>query len=155
MIEIERKFLVKNETYKSEAIKAQTLTQGYLSTDPKRAVRIRICNKEAYINVKGETSKSGVSRFEWEKKIDIDEEQNLSLLCHKSIITKVRYHVRYGNHTFEVDEFLGGNAGLVVAEIELTDELESFERPNWLGKEVTGIKKYYNSQLSQNAFKNW
>lgn len=155
MIEIERKFLVKNETYKSEAIKAQTLTQGYLSTDPKRAVRIRICNKEAYINVKGETSKSGVSRFEWEKKIDIEEAQNLILLCHKSIITKVRYHVRYGNHTFEVDEFLGDNAGLVVAEIELTDELESFERPNWLGKEVTGIKKYYNSQLSQNAFKNW
>jgi CYTH domain-containing protein len=155
VIEIERKFLVKNETYKSEAIKAQTLTQGYLSTDPKRAVRIRICNKEAYINVKGETSKSGVSRFEWEKKIDIEEAQNLILLCHKSIITKVRYHVRYGNHTFEVDEFLGDNAGLVVAEIELTDELESFERPNWLGKEVTGIKKYYNSQLSQNAFKNW
>lgn len=155
MIEIERKFLVENEAYKSEAIRVQTLTQGYLSTDPKRTVRIRICDKEAYITIKGETSKSGVSRFEWEKRIDIEEAQNLVLLCQRSIITKIRHHVRYGNHIFEVDEFLGDNVGLVVAEIELTDELESFERPNWLGKEVTGIKKYYNSQLSQNAFKNW
>ena len=155
MIEIERKFLVKNEAYKSEAIRVQTLTQGYLSTDPKRAVRIRMCDEEAYINIKGETSKNGTSRFEWEKKIDIKEAENLIVLCHKSIITKVRYHVPYGNHTFEVDEFLGDNAGLVVAEIELTDELESFERPNWIGKEITGIKKYYNSQLSQNAYKNW
>ena len=155
MIEIERKFLVKNETYKSLSFKTQTLTQGYLSSDPKRAVRIRICDKEAYITIKGETSQSGLSRFEWEKKIDFKDAQNLILLCHSSIITKVRHYVRYGNHTFEIDEFLGDNAGLVIAEIELTDENESFERPEWLGKEVTGIKKYYNSQLSQNAFSNW
>ena len=121
MIEIERKFLVKNETYKSLSFKTQTLTHGYLSSDPKRAVLIRICDMEAYITIKGETSQSGLSRFEWEKKIDFKDAQNLILLCHSSIITKVRHYVRYGNHTFEVDEFLGDNAGLVIAEIELTD----------------------------------
>lgn len=155
MIEIERKFLVKNDAYKSKACKVETITQGYLSTDPKRSVRIRICNNEAYITIKGESSKSGVSRFEWEKKIDVDEALNLIFLCHKSIIKKVRHYIPFGNHTFEVDEFLGDNAGLVIAEIELKEEDESFEHPKWLGKEITTIEKYYNSQLSQNAFINW
>ena len=155
MIEIERKFLVKNETYKSESIKKQLITQGYLSSDPKRSVRIRICEQNAYITIKGQTSKSGTSRYEWEKEINIEDAKQLMLLCREGVVTKIRHLIPFKNHTFEVDEFLKDNSGLVIAEIELSDENEDFERPRWLGKEVTGIKKYYNSQLSQNAYVNW
>ena len=155
MIEIERKFLVKNETYKSESIKKQLITQGYLSSDPKRSVRIRICEQNAYITIKGQTSESGTSRYEWEKEINIDDAKQLMLLCREGVVTKIRHLIPFKNHTFEVDEFLKDNSGLVIAEIELSNENEDFERPRWLGKEVTGIKKYYNSQLSQNAYVNW
>lgn len=155
MIEIERKFLVKNETYKSESIKKQLITQGYLSSDPKRSVRIRICEQNAYITIKGQTSESGASRYEWEKEINIEDAKQLMLLCREGVVTKIRHLIPFKNHTFEVDEFLKDNSGLVIAEIELSNENEDFERPRWLGKEVTGIKKYYNSQLSQNAYVNW
>lgn len=155
VIEIERKFLVKNKAYKSEAIKRQVLTQGYLNSDPKRSVRIRICDQDAYITIKGETSESGTSRFEWEKEIDVDDAKQLISLCLDGVITKVRYVVPFKNHTFEIDEFLKENSGLVIAEVELSHEDEAFERPSWLGKEVTGIKKYYNSQLCQRAYKDW
>ena len=155
MIEIERKFLVKNETYKSESIKKQLITQGYLSSDPKRSVRIRICEQNAYITIKGQTSESGTSRYEWEKEINIEDAKQLMLLCREGVVTKIRHLIPFKNHTFEVDEFLKDNSGLVIAEIELSNENEEFERPIWLGKEVTGIKKYYNSQLSQNAYVNW
>ncbi len=155
MIEIERKFLVKNETYKSESIKKQLITQGYLSSDPKRSVRIRICEQNAYITIKGQTSESGTSRYEWEKEINIEDAKQLMLLCLEGVVTKIRHLIPFKNHTFEVDEFLKDNSGLVIAEIELSNENEDFERPRWLGKEVTGIKKYYNSQLSQNAYVNW
>ena len=155
MIEIERKFLVKNETYKSESIKKQLITQGYLSSDPKRSVRIRICEQNAYITIKGQTSESGASRYEWEKEINIEDAKQLMLLCREGVVTKIRHLIPFKNHTFEVDEFLKDNSGLVIAEIELSNENEDFERPIWLGKEVTGIKKYYNSQLSQNAYVNW
>lgn len=155
MIEIERKFLVKNETYKSESIKKQLITQGYLSSDPKRSVRIRICEQNAYITIKGQTSESGTSRYEWEKEINIEDAKQLMLLCREGFVTKIRHLIPFKNHTFEVDEFLKDNSGLVIAEIELSNENEDFERPRWLGKEVTGIKKYYNSQLSQNAYVNW
>lgn len=155
MIEIERKFLVKNETYKSESIKKQLITQGYLSSDPKRTVRIRICEQNAYITIKGQTSESGTSRYEWEKEINIEDAKQLMLLCREGVVTKIRHLIPFKNHTFEVDEFLKDNSGLVIAEIELSNENEDFERPRWLGKEVTGIKKYYNSQLSQNAYVNW
>lgn len=155
MIEIERKFLVKNETYKSESIKKQLITQGYLSSDPKRSVRIRICEQNAYITIKGQTSESGTSRYEWEKEINIEDAKQLMLLCREGVVTKIRHLIPLKNHTFEVDEFLKDNSGLVIAEIELSNENEDFERPRWLGKEVTGIKKYYNSQLSQNAYVNW
>ena len=153
MIEIERKFLVKNETFKSESIKKQLITQGYLSSDPKR--RIRICEQNAYITIKGQTSESGTSRYEWEKEINIDDAKQLMLLCREGVVTKIRHLIPFKNHTFEVDEFLKDNSGLVIAEIELFNENEDFERPRWLGKEITGIKKYYNSQLSQNAYVNW
>ena len=155
MIEIERKFLVKNKTYKSESIKKQLITQGYLSSDPKRSVRIRICEQNAYITIKGQTSESGTSRYEWEKEINIDDAKQLMLLCREGVVTKIRHLIPFKNHKFEVDEFLKDNSGLVIAEIELSNENEDFERPRWLGKEVTGIKKYYNSQLSQNAYVNW
>jgi len=155
VIEIERKFLVKNETYKSESIKKQLITQGYLSSDPKRSVRIRICEQNAYITIKGQTSESGASRYEWEKEINIEDAKQLMLLCREGVVTKIRHLIPFKNHTFEVDEFLKDNSGLVIAEIELSNENEDFERPRWLGKEVTGIKKYYNSQLSQNAYVNW
>ena len=155
MIEIERKFLVKNKTYKSESIKKQLITQGYLSSDPKRSVRIRICEQNAYITIKGQTSESGTSRYEWEKEINIEDAKQLMLLCREGVVTKIRHLIPFKNHTFEVDEFLKDNSGLVIAEVELSNENEDFERPRWLGKEVTGIKKYYNSQLSQNAYVNW
>lgn len=155
MIEIERKFLVKNETFKSESIKKQLITQGYLSSDPKRSVRIRICEQNAYITIKGQTSESGTSRYEWEKEINIEDAKQLMLLCREGVVTKIRHLIPFKNHTFEVDEFLKDNSGLVIAEVELSNENEDFERPRWLGKEVTGIKKYYNSQLSQNAYVNW
>ena len=155
MIEIERKFLVKNETFKSESIKKQLITQAYLSSDPKRSVRIRICEQNAYITIKGQTSESGTSRYEWEKEINIDDAKQLMLLCREGVVTKIRHLIPFKNHTFEVDEFLKDNSGLVIAEVELSNENEDFERPRWLGKEVTGIKKYYNSQLSQNAYVNW
>lgn len=155
MIEIERKFLVKNESYKSESINKQLITQGYLSSDPKRSVRIRICEQNAYITIKGQTSESGTSRYEWEKEINIEDAKQLMLLCREGVVTKIRHLIPFKNHTFEVDEFLKDNSGLVIAEIELSNENEDFERPRWLGKEVTGIKKYYNSQLSQNAYVNW
>lgn len=155
MIEIERKFLVKNKSYKSESIKKQLITQGYLSSDPKRSVRIRICEQNAYITIKGQTSESGTSRYEWEKEINIEDAKQLMLLCREGVVTKIRHLIPFKNHTFEVDEFLKDNSGLVIAEIELSNENEDFERPRWLGKEVTGIKKYYNSQLSQNAYVNW
>lgn len=155
MIEIERKFLVKNETYKSESIKKQLITQGYLSSDPKRSVRIRVCEQNAYITIKGQTSESGTSRYEWEKEINTEDAKQLMLLCREGVVTKIRHLIPFKNHKFEVDEFLKDNSGLVIAEVELSNENEDFERPRWLGKEVTGIKKYYNSQLSQNAYVNW
>ena len=155
MIEIERKFLVKNDNFKHEAIRALKMTQGYLSKDPKRTVRIRISGEQAFITVKGEASKSGASRFEWEKSIMVEEAQNLIAMCLDGVINKIRHYVQYGNHLFEVDEFLDDNHGLVVAEVELANENEVFKCPEWLGKEVTGKKKYYNSQLSQNPFRCW
>ena len=155
MIEIERKFLVKNDNFKHEAIRALKMTQGYLSKDPKRTVRIRISGEQAFITVKGEASKSGASRFEWEKSIMVEEAQNLIAMCLDGVINKIRHYVQYGNHLFEVDEFLDDNHGLVVAEVELGNENEVFKCPEWLGKEVTGKKKYYNSQLSQNPFRCW
>ena len=138
-----------------KSIKKQLITQGYLSSDPKRSVRIRICEQNAYITIKGQTSESGTSRYEWEKEINIEDAKQLMLLCREGVVTKIRHLIPFKNHTFEVDEFLKDNSGLVIAEIELSNENEDFERPIWLGKEVTGIKKYYNSQLSQNAYVNW
>lgn len=153
--EIERKFLVKDLSFINESFEKQYFTQGFLNTDPLRVVRVRVTNNNAFLTIKGITSKSGTTRFEWEKEIDIKEGKQLLLLCEKGIIEKHRYLIKKKNHIFEVDVFLGDNKGLVVAEIELTHEDEEFEIPNWLGEEVTGDPKYYNSCLSKFPFKSW
>ena len=155
MIEIERKFLVVSDAYKKEAFSQKRIIQGYLSSNPERSVRVRIKENKAYITVKGISNDSGMSRFEWEKEIPVDEAKNLLLLCEKGIIDKTRFEVKAGDHTFEIDEFYGENEGLEMAEIELNSETEFFEKPNWLGEEVTNDKRYYNSYLSKNPFKNW
>ncbi len=153
--EIEKKFLVNGDGYKAEATKAVRITQGYLCSVPERTVRVRIKGDKGYITIKGISSQSGASRFEWEKEIPVEDVRELLKLCEPGIIDKTRYIIPKGNHNFEVDEFYGDNDGLVVAEVELGAEDESFERPSWLSAEVTGDKRYYNSMLMKNPYKNW
>lgn len=155
MIEIERKFLVNSEKYKAEASTKKRIVQGFLNTNPNRTVRVRIKGKQGFLTIKGKSNEEGTSRFEWEKEIPLSEAQELLLLCEKGVLEKVRYEVPLGKHVFEVDEFFGENEGLVVAEVELSSENEAYEKPTWLGKEVTGEVKYYNSQLSKRPYKDW
>ena len=151
-IEIERKFLVKGE-YKPFARESCRICQGYLCTDEGRTVRVRTFGDRGFLTIKGRTSESGMSRFEWEKEIPAEEAVRLLSLC-AATIDKTRYLVDVGEHVFEVDEFYGDNEGLVLAEVELKSEDESFERPSWLGDEVTGDKRYYNSMLLRDPYKN-
>lgn len=155
MVEIERKFLVLNNSYKNEAHTSYIIIQGFLNSDKNRVVRIRITDQKAFITVKGQSSLDGTTRFEWEKPIEIKDAKQLLELCEKTIIEKTRYLISVNNHTFEVDEFLGENKGLVIAEIELKTADETFIKPTWLGQEITGITKYYNSNISKNPFKFW
>ncbi|MBD0851330.1 CYTH domain-containing protein [Maribacter arenosus] len=155
MVEIERKFLVKGDTYRKEASSKTRIVQGFLNTHPNRTVRVRVKGDLGFITVKGISNGSGTSRFEWEKEIDLNEAEALLQLCEETVIKKNRYEIPLGNYIFEVDEFLGANEGLVIAEIELQDEKEVFERPEWLGEEVTGDLKYYNSILSKQPYKSW
>jgi adenylate cyclase len=155
MLEIERKFLVASDDFKRNATRHFNIVQGFLSTHPERTVRVRINDTCGYITVKGLSSDSGMSRFEWEKDIAIDEAKDLLLLCEQPLLEKVRYEIPVGDLLFEVDEFKGLNEGLIIAEVELTRESDSFDRPDWLGNEVTGRIKYYNSQLVKNPFKFW
>lgn len=152
--EIERKFLVEGD-FKAAATKATRITQGYLSSVPERTVRVRIKGDKGYITIKGIGSNSGASRYEWEKEIPVTEVDELLKICEPGVIDKTRFLVKAGAHTFEVDEFYGDNEGLVVAEVELSTEEEAFLKPDWLGKEVTGDVKYYNSMLMKNPFKKW
>lgn len=154
-LEIERKFLVISEDYKSDAFAKHFIQQGFLSTDKHAVVRIRILDKAAFITIKGISNKSGTTRFEWEKPIALNEAKKLLALSQTSLITKTRYLVRVDNHTFEVDEFKDDNSGLVIAEIELDNEHDSFLKPKWLGAEVTGELKYYNAMLAKQPFKTW
>jgi adenylate cyclase len=154
-LEIERKFLIKNLDFKTESFEKKYIKQGYLNADKNRTVRIRIADEKAFITIKGKSNKAGTTRFEWEKEIPFSEAEELLLLCEPSIIEKYRYLIKKGTHTFEVDVFLGDNLGLLVAEIELNSENETFEKPAWLGNEVTGELKYYNSSISKLPFKNW
>ena len=152
--EIERKFLVKGD-FKPFSVKATRITQGYLSSVPERAVRVRIKGDKGYITVKGIGNESGASRYEWEKEIPVAEVEELLKLCEPGVIDKTRYEVPAGKFTFEVDEFYGENQGLVVAEIELPSEQESFEKPAWLGEEVTGDVRYFNVMLMKHPFTTW
>ena len=148
MIEIERKFLVKVSDYKKEAHRKTKIIQGYLTKDPKRTVRVRIRENQGFLTIKGISSKDGLSRFEWEKEIPINEAKELITLCLPTIIEKIRYEVTYKGVLFEVDEFEGTHSGLVLVEVELNSTEDVFEKPDWVGKEVTGDEKYYNSYLS-------
>jgi len=153
--EIERKFLVKGD-YKKYAIKSYKIIQGFLSTVPERTVRIRIKENKGFITIKGIGNKSGVSRYEWEKEIILKEAEELLSICEPGVIDKTRFIIPANNNLFfEVDEFYGKNEGLVVAEIELSSEDQYIEKPNWLGEEVTGQTKYFNSMLKEKPFKDW
>jgi CYTH domain-containing protein len=154
-VEIERKFLVKNESFKEACFAEKKIKQGYLNSNKNRTVRIRTSDRKAFITIKGRSNARGTSRFEWEKEIDILEAEELLLLCEPSIIEKTRFYVKSEEHVFEIDEFFGDNSGLIIAEVELEEEAESFKKPHWIGKEVTGDKKYYNSKLSKTPFKDW
>ncbi len=155
MIEIERKFLVISDAYQKQAFTKKRIVQGFLNTHPERTIRVRIKENHAFLTVKGKSNASGTSRFEWERGIDVKEAEMLLDLCEKGILEKIRYEIQVGDHTYEVDEFCGENQGLVVAEIELNDENEVFKKPDWLGREVTGEVKYYNSQLSKQPYTKW
>ncbi len=153
--EIERKFLVKDDSFKAQAYKSTRIIQGYLSSVPERTVRVRIKGDKGYLTVKGIGNESGASRFEWEIEIPKEDAQNLLKICEPGVIDKTRYLVKNGDLTFEVDEFYGDNEGLILAEIELQSEDQAFEKPAWLGREVTGDPRFYNSMLMKNPFKNW
>lgn len=155
MVEIERKFLVHSDAFKALAFSKHQIAQGYLNSHPERTVRIRIKGESGFLTIKGKGNASGMTRFEWETELSLIEAKPLLALCEKGVIHKTRYEVKSGKHTFEVDVFAEENEGLIVAEIELSSEDESFEKPDWLGKEVTNDKRYYNAYLSQNPFKNW
>ncbi|MHB1146621.1 MAG: CYTH domain-containing protein [Lutibacter sp.] len=153
--EIERKFLVKGD-FKKHSTKSHKIAQGYLSTVPERTVRVRIRDQQGFITIKGISNVTGTTRFEWEKEIPVNEAENLLLLCEPTIIEKTRHIVPANvNLYFEVDEFLGENKGLIIAEIELPNENTVFTKPIWLGEEVTGQLKYYNAKLAKKPFRKW
>jgi len=155
MVEIERKFLVKSDDFKKQAFTQNKIAQGYLSSVPERTVRVRVKGNKGFITIKGISHSSGMSRFEWENEIPLDEAIELLKLCEKGKIEKTRYEIKSGIHVYEVDEFYGENEGLVMAEIELNSETEAFEKPDWLGEEVTNDERYYNAYLSKNPYKDW
>lgn len=155
MIEIERKFLVTSNAFKSDSLRKNHIAQGYLNSEPERTVRVRIKGEKGFLTIKGQSSETGISRFEWEKEIPITEAKELLLLCEKGVIEKTRYEIQLGQHLFEVDEFHRENEGLIIAEVELQSESEIFEKPLWLGQEVTRDPRYFNSYLSKHPFKSW
>ena len=152
-VEIERKFLLANEGWRGQGV-ATRMRQGYLVADPVRTVRVRIEGGRAVITIKGKST--GASRGEWEYDIPVfDATELLDGLCEQPQVEKIRHRIEHAGHTWEVDEFLGLNAGLVVAEIELDAEDEAFEKPDWIGVEVTGDKRYYNSSLIRQPYSQW
>lgn len=152
--EIERKFLVRGE-YKSQAYAQSRIMQGYICSARGRTVRVRIRDGCGYLTIKGASDAAGISRYEWEKEISLAEAEELMKLCEPGVIDKTRYLVRSGKHVFEVDEFYGENEGLTLAEVELNSENESFVKPDFIGREVTGDVRYYNSQLMKYPYKEW
>ena len=153
--EIERKFLVKKgDAFKRAAFSCSHIVQGYIPVDG-ATVRIRIRDNQTYLTIKSHSVDGGLSRYEFEKEITMDEAQHLIKLCKGGVIDKHRYLVKSGNHTFEVDDFHGENVGLIMAEVELSSTEEEFEKPEFIGIEVTGDKRFYNSHLLENPFSLW
>lgn len=155
MIEIERKFLVLSNDFINAAFSKKRIVQAYLNSNPERAVRIRIKEDKAFITIKGKGNSSGTTRMEWETEIPVQDAEKLLAICEEGFIDKTRYEVKVGQHVYEVDIFTGENEGLIMAEIELQSENEAFEKPIWLGTEVTNDERYYNAYLSKKPFKNW
>jgi adenylate cyclase len=153
-MEIEKKFLIKGD-FKPFVNKSIRIVQGYLSSVPERTVRVRIKGDKGFLTIKGIGNASGASRFEFEKEITVAEASELLNICEPGVIDKVRHIVKAEPYVFEVDEFHGENEGLIVAEIELPDENAAFPKPEWLGAEVTGDKRYYNSMLMKTPFTKW
>ena len=153
--EIERKFLVSSKDFENQSFKKTHIKQGFLNSNKERVVRVRLKNNIGFLTIKGPSNIEGTTRFEWEKKINYSDADNLLDLCEEGIIEKIRYLVQVESHIYEVDVFLGTNKGLIVAEIELNSENEPFIKPNWLAEEVTGDEKYYNSNLSKLPFNKW
>ncbi len=154
-LEIERKFLVCGEDYKQQAFHHSRIKQGYISSRRGATVRVRLRDGQGFLTIKGPSDAKGMSRYEFEKEISAEEAAHLFELCEPGIIDKTRYLVRAGNHTFEVDEFYGDNQGLVMAEVELQSETETFEKPSFIGQEVTGDRRYYNSHLREYPYSQW
>ena len=154
-LEIERKFLVCGEDYKQQAFHHSRIKQGYISSRRGATVRVRLRDGQGFLTIKGPSDAKGISRYEFEKEISAEEAAHLFELCEPGIIDKTRYLVRAGNHTFEVDEFYGDNQGLVMAEVELQSETETFEKPSFIGQEVTGDRRYYNSHLREYPYSQW
>lgn len=154
-IETERKFLVKDKSYREQAFQRSRIKQGYICSGHGRTVRVRLRGDKAFLTIKGPSNDRGMSRYEFEKEITVDEASHLFALCEPGMIDKTRYLVKSGDHTFEVDEFYGDNDGLVIAEVELGSEDEPFEKPDFIGKEVTGDRRYYNSSLTKRPYALW
>jgi adenylate cyclase len=153
-LEIEHKFLLINDDWRNEISHSAYYKQGYLTSTELNSVRVRIADTQAWLNIKSATI--GTHRLEFEYEIPLDEAQTmLDELCHKPLIEKWRHFVERGEHVWEIDEFVGDNEGLIVAEIELSEIGEDFDKPGWLGEEVTHDLRYYNNQLSTYPFKNW
>ena len=155
MLEIERKFLVLDDSYKQLSYGSSHIMQGYICSERGRTVRVRIRDVRAYLTIKGPSENNGLSRYEFEREIPLEDARQMLQFCEPGIIDKTRWLVKSGHHTFEVDEFHGENEGLVVAEVELSSEGETFEKPHFIGKEVTGDRRYYNSCLRINPFNKW
>ncbi len=153
-LEIEHKFLLANDDWRSEVKKSVFYKQGYLSSSPLSSVRVRISDSQAWLNIKSATIGSFRHEFEYEIPL-ADANSILDELCVKPLIEKTRYFIEQAPHLWEIDEFTGDNAGLIVAEIELTDIGEAFAKPSWLGKEITDDIRYYNNCLANNPYKNW
>lgn len=154
MKEIERKFLVTGN-FKEATIRSERFLQGYICLQPGKTVRVRLAGEKGYLTIKGPSDAKGLTRFEFEKEISRTEAKELFQLCEPGAIEKVRHWVKEGNHTWEVDVFYGANEGLILAELELQSEDETFALPAWIGQEVTGDRRYYNSSLSQYPYSHW
>ena len=155
MLEIERKFLVLDDSYKQLSYASSHIAQGYICSERGRTVRVRIRDERAYLTIKGPSENNGLSRYEFEREIPLADARQMLQFCEPGIIDKTRWLVKSGHHTFEVDEFHGENEGLVVAEVELSSEDETFEKLHFIGKEVTGDRRYYNSCLCVKPFNKW